>query len=135
MQIQPYLFFNGRCAEAIAFYRTALGAEVEMLMRGRDCPEPPACMPPEAADLVMHAALRIGEAVLLVSDGMESGPARFQNFALSLAVADEAEARQRFEALAEGGEIRMALDRTFFSPCFGTVTDRFGVAWMVIVPA
>lgn len=133
MKLEPYLFFDGRCDEAIEFYRQALGAEVTVLLRFKDSPEPPGMNPPGSADKVMHANLRIGETMVMVSDGRCLGEANFQGFALSLSVADEAEARRLFTALAEGGQLQMPLGKTFFSPCFGMVADRFGVSWMVIV--
>jgi PhnB protein len=134
MPIQPYLFFEGRCDEALAFYQRALGAKVEMLMRYRDNPEPDA-NPHGAADKIMHASFRAGDAVVMASDGRCTGKPSFQGFALSLAAKDEAEARRLFAALAEGGQVQMAMGKTFFSPAFGMVADRFGVLWMVIVGA
>lgn len=132
--IQPYLFFGGRCEEALEFYRQTLGAEVEMMMRFKDSPEPPGCGP-VPGEKIMHASVRIGETVLMASDGCCDGKGSFQGFALSLSVPTEAEADRRFNALAKGGQVQMPLDKTFFSPRFGMVTDRFGVTWMVIVPA
>ena len=132
MQVQPYLFFEGRCEEAIAFYRGAVGAEVTMLMRYKDSPDPAACRP-GTEEKVMHASLRIGENVVLVSDGHCEGQPGFQGFSLALTVADEAEAECRFAALADGGQVRMPLTKTFFSPRFGMVTDRFGILWMILV--
>lgn len=136
MQVQPYLNFDGRCEEAVEFYRQALGAQVDTLMRYKDSPEPP---PPEMRqpgmdEKVMHASLRIGDSVVMASDYCAPTPAAFQGFQLSLAVADSAEAECRFTALADGGEVKMPLAKTFYSPCFGMVVDRFGVSWMVIVP-
>jgi PhnB protein len=133
MQVQPYLFFDGRCDEALDYYRKTLGAEVGMLMRFKESPDPHA-VPPNGGDKVMHAALRIGDTVLFASDGHCTGRANFEGFALSLAVKDEAEAERRFNALADGGQVQMPLQKTFYSPRFGMVTDRFGVGWMVIVP-
>lgn len=133
MQVQPYLFFDGRCDEAIAFYQSALGAETTMLMRFKDAPSPEA-MPPGSADKVMHAALRIGDVTVLASDGRCQGQPNFQGFALSLNAADAAEAERLFAALSDGGAVQMPLAETFFSPRFGMVADRFGVAWMVYVP-
>ncbi len=135
MLVQPYLFFDGRSEEAIEFYRRALGAEVVMMMRFRDCPEPaqPGMVPPGAENKVMHAALRIGDTMVLASDGRCLGQPDFRGFALSLTAADEAEADRMFAALAEGGQVQMALSKTFFSPRFGMVADRFGVSWMVYV--
>ena len=133
--IQPYLFFDGRCEEAIEFYKRALGAEVLMLMRFKESPEPPqpGSLPPEAGDKVMHAALRIGGATVLVSDGHCMGKPAFEGFSLSLIVRTETEADRYFGALAGGGEIKMPLAKTFFSPRFGMVADRFGVLWMILV--
>jgi PhnB protein len=135
MQIQPYLFFDGRCEDAIEFYRSALGAEVEMLMRFRDSPDPPppGMIPPGGENKVMHAALRIGDAVVLASDGRCLGQPSFQGFALSLTAPNETEANRMFASLADGGQVQMPLAKTFFSPRFGMVADRFGVSWMVYV--
>lgn len=135
MRIEPYLFFNGRCDEAIEFYRRALNAERTVLMRFKDSPEPhePGAIPPGAEDKVMHANLRIGDTMVMVSDGQCQGQPGFQGFSLSLAASDESEAERLFAALAEGGQVQTPLGKTFFSPCFGMLADRFGVSWMVIV--
>ena len=130
MDIQPYLFFEGRCDEAIDLYSNALGATVTMLMRFKDSPE--SCSP-GTEDKVMHASLRIGETTLLVSDGRCLGRPNFQGFALSLTVSAESEAERLFAALGEEGHVQMAMAKTFFSPRFGMVTDRFGVLWMIYV--
>jgi PhnB protein len=137
MQIQPYLFFDGRCEEAIAFYRAALGAEVTALMRFKDSPEPhqPGMVPPGAEEKVMHASLRIGETSILVSDGRCLGRPEFQGFGLTLTTRDEAEAERLFARLAEGGAVRMPMAKTFFSPRFGMLADRFGVLWLIYVEA
>ena len=132
MPVQPYLFFNGRCEEAIEFYQKALGAEVMMQLRFEQAPDQGMILPGNA-EKIMHARLRIGDAIVLMSDGMCSGEAKFDGFSLSLTVADVDEADRRFNALAEGGQIRMPLDKTFFSPRFGMVADKFGVGWMVYV--
>ena len=135
MAIQPYLFFEGRCDEAIAFYQQALGATVKMLMRYQDMPRTPGDEGPHGPpEKVMHARLLVGEAELLVSDGRCRGETDFRGFGLSLTAADEAEAARRFNALAEGGAVMMPLGKTFFSPAFRMVSDRFGVLWMVYVP-
>jgi PhnB protein len=132
MQVQPYLFFDGRCEEAIEFYRKAVGAEVTMLMRWKDSPDPNMC-PAGAENKVMHASLRVGDSTVLASDGRNEGKPNFQGFSLSLTAADDAEARERFAALGDGGQVQVPLAKTFFSSSFGMVADRFGVGWMVYV--
>lgn len=136
MQVEPYLFFEGRCEEALEFYRKALGAQVVMLMRYKDSPEPPppGKLPPGSESKVMHANLRIGDATVMASDGLLQGQPRFQGFSLSLTVPDDAQADRFFAALADGGQVQMPLTKTFWSPRFGMVTDRFGVGWMITVP-
>jgi PhnB protein len=133
--LEPYLFFDGRCEEAIEFYRRVLGAEVIMLMRFKDGPQPQQAgsCPPNNGDKIMHASIRVGDATLLVSDGQCQGHPKFQGFSVSLRVPDEATAERLFAGLAEGGQIQMPLERTFFSPRFGMVADRFGVSWMILV--
>ena len=135
MQVNPYLSFDGRADEAIAFYQRALGAEVKMLMRFKDYPGPadPGMVRPGTENNVMHANLRIGESTILLSDGRCTGKPQFQGVSLAITVADVAEAERVFAALAEGGQVQMPLAKTFFSPSFGMVADRFGVAWMVYV--
>jgi PhnB protein len=135
MQVQPYLFFDGRCEEAIEFYRRTLGAEVTMLMRFKDCPEPQqqGMVPPGAEDKVMHSSFQIGETTVLASDGRCLGQPSFQGFSLSLTAPSDAEAGRLFAALAEGGQVQMPLTKTFFASSFGMVADRFGVSWMVYV--
>ena len=136
MAIEPYLFFNGRCQKAIEFYKKALGAEVLMLMRYKESPEPspPGMVPAGWENKVMHTSLRIGNANVMASDGCSDG-LNFQGFSLSLSVANEAEAKRVFTALTDGGQVKMPLGKTFWSPCFGMVADRFGVGWMVTVAA
>ena len=137
MLVQPYVFFDGRCEEALEFYRNVLGAEITMLMRFRDAPDrpPPGMLAPGADGKIMHASFRIGDAEVLASDGRCFGKPEFRGFSLSLTVASEAEAERAFAALAEGGEVQMPLGKTFFATRFGMVADRFGVPWMVIVGA
>lgn len=135
--VQPYLFFDGRCEEALDFYRTALGAEVDMLMRYKDSPEPcdPGMVPPGNENKVMHASFRIGETTLMASDGRCQSKSSFEGFSLSITVPTEAEADRVFAALADGGQVDMPLMKTFWSPRFGMLTDRFGVGWMISVAA
>jgi PhnB protein len=132
MPIQPYLTFNGRCEEAIQFYRKALDAQPQMILRFKESPDQ-SMITPGAEEKIMHAALNIGDGVVLLSDGMCTGTQSFEGFALSFTVADEAEADRRFNALADGGQVRMPLAKTFFSPRFGMITDKFGVGWMIYV--
>lgn len=133
MQIQPYLFLEGRTEEAIAFWRKAVGAEVQMLMRWKDCPEKGNMPNPMPDEKVMHASIRIGDSTILASDGNCSGEAKPQGFALSLTAKDPAEAEKAFNALSDGGQVQMPLGKTFFSPAFGMLADKFGVSWMVYV--
>jgi PhnB protein len=136
MKIEPYLFFGGRCDEAFDFYKRVFGAEQTFLMRYRESPEaPPTPLPPGWEEKVMHASLQIGETMFMASDGCGPEATEFKGFSLSVAMPDEPAAARVFDGLAEGGKVEMPLGKTFFSPCFGMVTDRFGVGWMVIVPA
>jgi PhnB protein len=135
MKIQAYIFFDGRCEEALEFYRKSMGAVVLMMMRNKENPEPqPGMCPPGADEKIMHACFRIGETEVMASDGQAKGHPEFKGITLSLTAETEAEARKVFSALGEGGQVQMALNKTFFSPCFGMLNDRFGVSWMVIVP-
>jgi PhnB protein len=137
MEVQVYLFFNGRCQDALDFYKKAIGAEVLMLMRFKDSPEPPqpGMVPPGSEDKIMHASIRIGNSMVMASDGRCEGQPGFQGFALSLSLPTEAETDRVFAALSEGGQVQMPLAKTFWSPRFGMLTDRFGVGWMVSVAA
>jgi PhnB protein len=132
VNVQPYLFFEGRCEEALEFYRRTLGAEVLALMRSKESPDPGMTIP-GAEDKILHAMFRIGESTLLASDGRCQGPAQFQGFALSITTASEAENQRLFAALGDGGQELMPLVQTFFSPSFGMLADRFGVSWMLYV--
>ena len=134
MHVQSYLFLEGRCEEAIEFYRRAIGAELLMLMRYSESPDapPPGMLPPGSENKVMHAAVRIGDSTVMASDGQCSGSAKMTGFSLSLSVASDAEADRMFAALCEGGKVSMPLGKTFFASRFGMLTDRFGVGWMII---
>lgn len=132
MAIQPYLFFEGRCEEAIEFYKKAVGAEVGMLMRWKDAPDKSMCSPGNE-NKVMHASLTINSARIMASDGRNSGQPDFKGFSLSLDAKNEEDANRMFSALAEGGQVIMPLGKTFFSSCFGMLADKFGVHWMIIV--
>lgn len=133
--VQPYLFFPGNCEEAVEFYRTALGAEVLMTMRYQDSPEPqqPGMIPPGAENKVMHTSFRVGDSTIMASDNMCSENKGFEGFSLSIGVATEAEADRLFGALSDGGKVNMPLSKTFWSPRFGMLTDRFGIDWMISV--
>ncbi len=134
--IQPYLFYRGRCAEAIEYYKKTLGAEVVMLMQFKDNPDKPPRdqVPASMDDRIMHAELKIGGASILLSDGMVSGPTDFNCMSLTMTVATEAEADRVFNALAKDGSVQMPIGPSFFARRFGGVADKFGVTWMVIVP-
>lgn len=132
MHVQSYLFFDGRCDEAIEFYKKTLGAEVGMLMRFKDGPDQSMCKPGDETK-VMHASLKIGETRVMASDGRNTGHPEFKGFALSVNAKDEADADRLFSGLSAGGNVMMPLGKTFFSPRFGMTTDKFGVNWMVIV--
>ena len=133
MRIEPYLFFNGRAEEAIEFYKKALGAEVQMLTRFKDSPEPPppGAVAPGSENKVMHSSLKIGETVVMISDGMADGKVDFKGFSLSISVKKEADVDRIFAALANGGSVQMPLGKTFWSPKFGMLADKYGVGWMV----
>ncbi len=134
MKVQPYLFFDGCCEEALEFYKKAVGAEVTMLMRFKDCPEPPkeGMVPPGSEDKIMHANFRVGDTEVLASDGNCRGKTSFDGFSLTINVADDTEAKQVYDAMADGGQAVMPLTKTFFASQFGMLVDRFGVHWMVI---
>jgi PhnB protein len=132
MQVQPYLFFDGRCEEAIDFYKKTVGASVEMMMRWKDSPEKGMCTP-QNENKVMHATLKIGDTNVLASDGRCEGKPEFKGFALTIAAKTEAEADKIFSALSQGGQVQQPLVKTFFSPKFGMCADKFGVGWMVMV--
>lgn len=136
LAITPYLFFGGTCEEAIALYKEALGAKVQMLMRFNESPDQPpeGCLPPGFDNKVMHASIEIDGQLLMVSDGIDE-KGGFSGVSISLTVSDEADCRRKFEALAAGGTVTMPIGKTFFSPCFGGLRDKFGVAWMLIVPS
>ena len=135
--VQPYLFFGGRCEEALEFYRTAIGAEVEMIMRFNESPEPtpPGMLAEGFENKVMHASFRVGESTVMASDGCSPEDGKFNGFSLSISVPGEADADRVFAALSGGGSVKMPLSKTFWSPRFGMLEDRFGIGWMVIVPA
>jgi PhnB protein len=134
MQVQPYLFFDGRCEEAVEFYRSRLGAKVEMFMRFKDSPEPPqpGMVPPGSESKVMHTCFRIGDTPVMASDGRCLGRPSFEGFSLSLTAPNDAEAERLFAALGDGGQVQMPLTKTFFASAFGMVADRFGVSWMIL---
>ena len=135
MQVQPYLFFDGRCEEAVEFYQRKLGAEVKGMMRFKESPEAarPGAIPPGAENKIMHAALQIGDTTVMASDGHASGQPKFEGFALTLTPSTDGEAERLFANLSDGGKVQQPLTKTFFASKFGMVADRFGVNWMVVV--
>jgi PhnB protein len=134
MPVTPYLFLDGRCEEAMEFYKKTLGAKVEMMMRFKESPEPPqpGMCPPASDDKIMHACMRIGDTAVMASDGRCTGHPEFKGFALSIEAKDEADADRKFSALSQGGQVQMPLGETFFAKRFGMVADRFGMGWMII---
>lgn len=130
MQLQPYIFLEGRCEEALEFYQQAIDAQVTYMLRFNESPDKEQCgdMP---GDKIMHSSVRVGDAEFMATDGMCQSPPSFQGFALALSVEDEAKVERYFNALAEGGEVQMPLGKTFWSPKFGMLKDRFGVSWMI----
>ena len=137
MQAQPYVFFNGKCEEALEFYKQALGAKVEMMMRFSEAPEKPqpGMVPPGSENKIMHAAFKVGDTQILASDGHADGKPVFQGFGLAISVANDAEAAKLFNAVGKGGKVQAPLGKTFFASSFGMVTDKFGVLWMVLAPS
>ena len=137
MKVEAYLGFNGRCEEAVRFYERALGAKVEMMMRYREAPDPapPGMLPPGSEEKIMHCSFRIGETTIMATDDMRSQGARLEGFSLAITMMAEADADRVFNALADGGNVIMPLGKTFWSPRFGMLQDRFGVSWMVNVTA
>lgn len=135
MQVQPYLFLEGRTEEALAFYTKALETKVDDLMRYSDSPDPPppGMVPPGDENKVMHSSFKVGGTIVMLSDGGCSGQPKFAGFSLAVDLPDEATTRRMFDALAAGGQVTMPLGKTFWSPCFGMLTDRFGVSWMLMV--
>jgi PhnB protein len=132
MQLNPYVYFDGRCEEAFEYYRKTLGAEKTMMLRFKDNPQPGDSMvPPGSENKIMHMSFRIGDVTVLASDGRCGGQPNFQGFGLSITVPTDADVRRIFASLADGGQVQMPLAKTFFSPCFGMVADRFGVMWLV----
>ena len=129
--VTAYLFFSGRCEEALEFYKRTLGAQVEAMMRNAESPEPPPPGMKAPPEKILHSSLRIGDTVLLASDGMSEGQTDFRGFSLSIAAKDQEDAKRIFNALAEGGQVQLPLGPTFWSPCFGMVSDKFGLGWMV----
>lgn len=134
--IHPYLMFGGRCDEALEFYKKAIGAQVDMVMRFNESPEPtpPGMLAPGFEKKVMHSSFKVGDSMVMASDGCSPEDGKFSGFSLSLSVPTETDAHRVYNALAEGGTPKMPLTKTFWSPCFGMLEDRFGIAWMVIVP-
>ncbi len=135
MNIEPYLSLNGRCEEAMDFYQAALGAQVLFKMRMNESPEPPqpGMVPPGCEHKIMHATVKFGDSTVMMSDGNNDGEPVFKGVTLSLALNDIAEAEKCFAALCDGGQVQLPMAKTFWSPCFGMVADRFGVNWMVTV--
>ncbi len=134
MHVQPYLNFEGRCEEALEFYKKAVGAKIDMLMRCKDAPEPSQTRP-GLEDKILHSSFTVGSSTIMATDGYNKGNPNFNGITLAITVANESEAKLMFDALADGGKVMMPLAKTFFSPSFGMLADRFGVPWMVFTEA
>ncbi|MEO8203603.1 MAG: VOC family protein [Betaproteobacteria bacterium] len=136
MLVQPYVFFEGRCEEALDFYAKAIDAKLEMKMKYSESPggsgSRPSGLPAGSDDKIMHAAFKVGDSLVMASDGMCSGQAGFKGVALTISMDDQASVRRMFEALAQGGQVHMPLEKTFYSPLFGVVADKFGLSWMLM---
>jgi PhnB protein len=134
MIVNPYLNFNGRCEEALEFYREAIGAQIEMVMRNNQSPDepPPGMLPPNSGNKIMHSSFRVGDTVIMATDGGCGGEGKFEGVSLAVSVKTEAEADRIFNGLASGGQVRMPLTKTFFSPRFGMLADKFGLGWMIV---
>lgn len=134
--VQPYLFFGGQCEEALKFYEQAVGSTVVMKMRFNECPEPlpEGTIQPGFEDKIMHSSFTVGKMTLMASDGCGDAT-NHEGFRLALCVPTEADCDRVFNALADGGNVDMPLEKTFWSPRYGMVTDKFGVGWMVMVPS
>ena len=132
MKVQPYVFFDGKCDEALEFYQRALGAKVTAVMRWKEAPDQSMVTPGQESK-VMHSEFQVGETVILASDGRCMGKPSFQGFALTITADNDADAKRIFNALGDGGQVQMPLEKTFFASLFGMVADKFGVGWMVIV--
>jgi PhnB protein len=133
LSVQPYLFFGGRCEEALEFYRGAIGAEISSIMRFSDSPEPHPHLTPGNENKVMHSTFRVGQTNLMASDGMCDGKTNFDGFSLALTAPNDSEAERLFNAIGQGGKIVAPLMKTFWTSKFGMLEDRFGVGWMVSV--
>ena len=133
MRVEPYLMLSGRCEEALAFYNQAVTAKTTMLMRFDENPDNnhPMPLPPDWGQKIMHSSMTVGDTTVMMSDGMSTEPVSFSGVSLSITADDEAQAKKLFDALAHGGKVFMPLGKTFWSPCFGVVSDKFGVSWMV----
>ena len=135
MQVQAYLNFGNRCEEALEFYKKNIGAEVTMMMRWKESPDPAMKAPPGREEKIMHATFKVGETTLMADDGMGPETAEYKGFTLSITVPNDAEAKRVFDALGNGGSVKMPLMKTFWTSSFGMLTDKFGVPWMVNVEA
>ena len=131
MAFHPYLFFGGNCREAFTRYQEIFGGELTLLAM-KDMPPSEQAPPADQADLIMHAALKVGDALLMASDDPTTdsfGPV--QGMQVSWSTTDAGEAKRVFDALAEGGEVGLPIGETFWSPAFGMCVDRFGTPWMI----
>jgi PhnB protein len=130
MRVEPYLDFEGRCDEALEFYKKAVGAEVTMLMRFGEAPDK-SMMTPGTEKKVMHASVKIGDSLVMASDGRNTGKTNFGGISLTITANNDADAKRYFDALSAGGQVQMPITKTFFASSFGMLADKFGVGWMI----
>jgi len=131
MKFSPYLMFNGDCEQAFQFYQQCLGGKLELLRYSDGPEEMCAQLPAEWRDKVMHACLTVGDEMLMASDAPPGEQEPIKGFSVTIGIDDPDEAERAFNALAEGGNVRMSMQQTFWSLRFGMLVDRFGVPWMV----
>jgi len=129
MNVQTYLFFDGRCEEAIEFYKAVFGADLLYSMRFRE--GPPNLVTAENEEKIFHATMRFGETVINLSDDLKQERGSFGGFAILAHLDNDASAEEAFESLQEGGRVGMPIQEVFWASRYGIVTDRFGVTWKI----
>ena len=131
MRLNTYLNYGGNCAAAFKFYEEHLGGKIGMMMKHGDLPDPSKVIP-ELKDAVLHATITIGETMLMASDVPADRWKPMRSAYLALNLASDTDAERLFALLADGGEVFMPLQETFFASRFAQLRDRFGTSWMLI---